>query len=134
MDWRDRRVVVIDDEAPARWLLALLFRECGAEVFLAGDGQSGLQLVQERHPDLVILDILLPGMNGWQVLQRLRQSSNVPVVVLTSFEDHDCEARCLEAGADDHVLKPFDREVLLARCRCAMRRYLTPARPSQLAA
>lgn len=125
MDWHGRQVVVIDDEAPSRWLLALLFRERGADVYLAGDGQSGLQTVRERRPDLVLLDILLPGMDGWEVLRQLRKTSDVPVVVLTSTGNHESEARCLDAGADDHVVKPFDREVLLARCRSAVRRYTT---------
>lgn len=128
MDWHNRRVVVIDDEAPSRWLLALLLREQGAKVYLASDGQSGLKLVDEHRPDLVILDILLPGMNGWEVLQRLRKSSDVPVVVLTSTSTPESEAKCLNAGADDHVAKPFQRDVLLARCRTALRRYTTPAR------
>lgn len=133
MNWHGRRVVVVDDEAPTRWLLALLFRRCGADVYLAGDGESGLQLVREHHPDLVILDIMLPGMDGWQVLQRLRKDSDVPVVVLTAWASRDVEARCLETGADDHVLKPFDQEVLLARCRSAVRRYTTPARSAAVA-
>jgi DNA-binding response OmpR family regulator len=122
-------VVVIDDEAPARWLLALLFRRQGAEVFLAADGPDGLQLARQCQPDLIILDIMLPGMDGWQVLHLLRQSSDVPVVVLTAIGNRETEARCLEAGADDHVRKPFDRDVLLARCRSAARRYRKPARP-----
>lgn len=129
MDWIRKRIVVIDDEAPARWLLALLFRKLGAEVYLAGDGPSGLQLARQCQPDLVILDIMLPGMDGWQVLRLLRQNSDVPVVVLTAIGNRETEARCLEAGADDHVRKPFDRDILLARCRSATRRYRTPARP-----
>jgi DNA-binding response OmpR family regulator len=64
----------------------------------------------------------------------LRQESNVPVVILTAMSSHDIEARCLEAGADDHVLKPFDRDVLMARCRSAVRRYATPARSATAAA
>jgi DNA-binding response OmpR family regulator len=85
-------------------------------------------LVGQCWPDLVILDLMLPGMDGWQVLQHIRQSSNVPVVVLTAVGTSETEARCLEAGADDHVRKPFEREILLARCQSAVRRYRTPAR------
>jgi len=133
MNWHGRRVVVIDDEAPARWLLALLFRKLGAEVVLAADGESGLQLVGQCSPDLVILDLMLPGMDGWQVLQHIRRSSNVPVVVLTAIGTSETEARCLEAGADDHVRKPFEREILLARCQSAVRRYRTPARARPVA-
>lgn len=127
MNWQGRRILVIDDEAPARWLLALLFREQGAEVYLAGDGPSGLDMVRGCQPDLVILDLLLPGMDGLQVLRRLRQTSDVPVVVLTAIGSRETEARCLADGADDHLLKPFDREVLMARCRSAARRYRAPA-------
>jgi two-component system KDP operon response regulator KdpE len=68
-------------------------------------------------------------MNGGQVLRQLRQSSNVPVVILASFNDSESEVRCLEDGADAHVLKPFDRDMLLARCRSVVRRYMAPARP-----
>ncbi|MFN2222834.1 MAG: response regulator [Chloroflexota bacterium] len=126
--WHGRRILVIDDEAPARWLLALLFRRQGAEVLLASDGPSGLQLARRCEPDLVILDILLPGMDGWQVLRLLRQTSDVPVVVLTAIGNRETEARCLEAGADDHVRKPFERDILLARCHAAVRHYKRLAR------
>ena len=124
MDWNGKQVLIIDDEAPTRWLLALLFRDRGAEVHLAPDAQSGLQMVHDQHPHLVILDILMPGMNGWEVLQILRKTSDVPVVVLTSTSNGESEARCLDAGADDHVAKPFDGDVLLARCWAPVRRYL----------
>jgi len=127
MDWHGKQVLIVDDEAPTRWLLAILFRERGAEVHLAADAESGLRMVGEHHPHLVLLDILMPGMNGWEVLQILRQTSDVPVVVLTSTSNGDSEARCLDAGADDHVAKPFDRDVLLARCWAPVRRYLNLA-------
>ena len=128
MDWRNKRVVVIDDEAPTRWLLALLFRERGAEVHLAGDGQRGLRMVGELRPDLIILDILMPGMNGWETLRLLRETTDVPVVVLTSTGTNEDVARCLDAGADDHVVKPFNKDVLMARCWAAVRRYPEPLR------
>jgi DNA-binding response OmpR family regulator len=127
MDWRGKNIVVIDGEGPTRWLLALLFRHRGAMVHLAKEGRSGLALVQEIEPDLVIVDILLPVMNGWEVLQTLRQRSDVPVIVLTSVDRSETIVRCLDAGADDYVVKPFDNDVLLARCWSAVRSYTNPA-------
>ncbi|UCG24060.1 MAG: response regulator [Chloroflexota bacterium] len=127
MDWHGKNVVIIDDERPVRWLLALLFRHNGADVQLAKDGEAGLRVVHETSPDLVILDLLLPLMNGREVLQRLRQTSNVPVVVLTSIDKGEEIVRCLDAGADDYVAKPFEGDVLLARCWSAVRRYTNPA-------
>lgn len=127
MDWKDKNVVIIDDERPVRWLLALLFRHHGADVQLASDGEAGLRVVRESSPDLVIVDLLLPLMNGREVLKTLRQSSNVPVVVLTSVDKGEEIVRCLDAGADDYVAKPFEGDVLLARCWSAVRRYTNPA-------
>jgi DNA-binding response OmpR family regulator len=127
MDWHGKNVVIIDDERPVRWLLALLFRHHGADVQLAKDGETGLCVVRDSSPDLVILDLLLPLMNGREVLKTLRRTSNVPVVVLTSIDKGEEIVRCLDAGADDYVAKPFEGDVLLARCWSAVRRYTNPA-------
>ena len=126
MDWRGKSLVVIDDEGPTRWLLALLFRHRGAQVHLAKEGQAGLAMVHETNPDLVIVDILLPITSGREILRTLRQSSEVPVVVLTSVNKNEEIVRCLDAGADDYVVKPFDADVLLARCWSAVRNYTKP--------
>jgi DNA-binding response OmpR family regulator len=126
MDWRGKRIVAIDGEGPTRWLLALLFRHRGATVYLAKEGRSGLALVHETNPDLVIIDILLPVMGGREILRTLRQSSDVPVIVLTSVNKNEEIVRCLDAGADDYIVKPFDTEVMLARCWSAVRTYSNP--------
>ena len=127
MDWRGKSIVVIDGEGPTRWLLALLFRHRGAKVHLAKEGQAGLALVHETDPDLVIVDILLPVMGGREILQTLRQTSDVPVIVLTSINKNEQIVRCLDAGADDYVVKPFETDVLLARCWSVVRSYANPA-------
>lgn len=120
MDWRNKNILIIDDEQHMRWLLAALFRHQGATVYLAADGRAGLQAFAELRPDLVILDVLLPGMNGHEVLRILRQSSLVPVVMLSAISNHDEIARQMDAGADDYVIKPFDSELLLSRCAAAL--------------
>lgn len=126
MDWRGKSIVAIDGEGPTRWLLALLFRHRGATVHLAKEGRAGLALVHETNPDLVIIDILLPVMGGREILRTLRQTSDVPVIVLTSVNRNDEIVRCLDAGADDYIVKPFDTEVMLARCWSAVRTYSNP--------
>ena len=126
MDWCDKSVLVIDDEQHMRWLLATLLRHRGATVHLAGDARTGLLRLDELRPDLVILDILLPGMNGQEALRIMRRTSNVPVIVLTSINKSDHIAQCLDLGADGYVTKPFDREMLLTRCAAALRRNSTP--------
>lgn len=120
MDWRNKNILIIDDEQHMRWLLAALFRHRGATVHLAADGRAGLQAFAELRPDLVILDVLLPGMNGHEVLRIMRQSSLVPVVMLSAISSNDEIVRHIDAGADDYVIKPFDSELLLSRCAAAL--------------
>jgi two-component system KDP operon response regulator KdpE len=120
------RVLVVDDEAPIRRALQLNLRARGYEVIEAGSGPQALQMVASEHPDIVLLDLGLPGMSGLEVLPAIRGWSSVPIIVLTVRDDERTKVRALDEGADDYVTKPFGMDELLARLRAALRR-ATPA-------
>ncbi|MBA2390002.1 MAG: response regulator transcription factor, partial [Geodermatophilaceae bacterium] len=116
-------LVVDDDPALTRVLKRGLTYE-GFVVEAAPDGEAGLVAARERPPDLVILDVMLPGLDGLQVLSRLRAADRrLPVLLLTGRDSPTDQIRGLEGGADDYVLKPFTFEVLVARVRALLRRY-----------
>jgi DNA-binding response OmpR family regulator len=118
-----QRILVIDDD-PA--IMSLLKRGLSYEGFvvdIAGTGENGLALARDRPPDLVVLDIMMPGINGLEVLRRLRAADErLPVLMLTAKDAPADQVQGLEAGADDYVVKPFTFEVLLARVRALLRR------------
>jgi len=118
------KVVVIDDAPDIVEVVSLCFqlRWSGTEVLSAGEGGEGLGLIEAEEPDIVILDINLPDMNGFQVIRELRRFSHVPVIMLTvKGEDTDI-ARGLEMGADDYMVKPFSHIELIARAEAVLRR------------
>ena len=108
-------VLAIEDEPDLRRLLGIIFSHAGYEVAEAGDGEAGLAAFAERQPDVVVLDIGLPLLDGWQVLERIRATSDIPVMLLTARAMEAEKARAAEAGADDYVTKPFRRRDLVAR-------------------
>ena len=116
------RVLVIDDEPQIRRALATNLRARDYDVELAATGEEGLRLAAERRPDLVLLDIGLPGIDGTDVVRGLRGWTNVPIVMLTVRSDEADKVDALDAGADDYVTKPFGMNELLARMRAALRR------------
>ena len=115
-------VLVVDDDPAILRTLSINLRARGYDVETAGDGRSALQIVGERMPDVVILDLGLPDLDGVTVLKRLRAFGRVPVVVLSARHESDDKVEALDEGADDYVTKPFDIEELLARVRAAIRR------------
>ncbi len=118
------KVVVIDDAPDIVEVVTLCFqlRWGGTEVLSAGEGGQGLELIEAENPDIVILDINLPDMNGFQVIRELRRFSQVPVIMLTvKGEDTDI-TRGLELGADDYMVKPFSHIELIARAEAVLRR------------
>lgn len=115
-------VLAVDDDPAILRTLSINLRARGYDVETAGDGRSALQIVDERMPDVVILDLGLPDLDGVAVLKRLRAYAQVPVVVLSARHESDDKVEALDEGADDYVTKPFDMEELLARVRAAMRR------------
>ena len=116
------RVLVVDDEPQIRRALATNLRARGYEVDLAASGEEALALAAERHPDVVILDLGLPGIDGIEVVRGLRGWTAVPIVVLSVRGDETDKVAALDAGADDYVTKPFGMNELLARLRAALRR------------
>jgi len=116
------RVLLIDDDALLREVLARALAQSGYEVLAAGTGGEGLSLFDLHHPDVVILDVLLPDMDGWEVCRRIRRISTVPILFLTALEEIPDRVRGLVLGGDDYVVKPFAVEELLARVEAILRR------------
>jgi two-component system KDP operon response regulator KdpE len=120
------RILVVDDETQIRRALATNLRARAYEVDLAATGEQALELAAERHPDLVLLDLGLPGIDGVDVVHGLRGWTDVPIIVLTVRSEESDKVRALDSGADDYVTKPFGMNELLARMRAALRRTTTP--------
>jgi DNA-binding response OmpR family regulator len=116
------KVLVVDDDEDIRSLLRVLLERAGAVVFEAPDGRDGLREFHARRPDLVILDVSMPEIDGWQMLDRIRDMSDVPVLMLTARADELERVRGLHAGADDYVVKPFGKQELIARVQALLRR------------
>jgi len=116
------RVLVVDDEPQIRRALSTNLRARGYEVDLAGTGEEALVLAAERHPDVVVLDIGLPGIDGIEVVRGLRGWTTIPIIMLSVREDEADKVEALDAGADDYITKPFGMNELLARLRAALRR------------
>lgn len=121
------RVLVVDDERPIRRFLHTSLTAHGYTVFEAADGPEALAAVVDQRPDLVILDLGLPGMAGVQVTRRLREWSQLPIIILSVRDGEEDKIAALDAGADDYLTKPFGIGELLARMRVALRRAAAPA-------
>ncbi|WCO67156.1 response regulator [Iamia majanohamensis] len=124
------RVLVVDDEPQIRRALATNLRARGHEVDLAATGEEALVVAADRHPDLVLVDLGLPGIDGIEVVEGLRGWSEVPIIVLTVRDDEADKVAALDAGADDYVTKPFGMNEVLARMRAALRR-AAPGTPEE---
>ena len=116
------RILVVDDDDDIRALLRELLERAGYEVVDAPDGRAGLRALYAVRPELVLLDVSMPQLDGWQTLERLRDLSDVPVMMLTARAAELEKVRALKAGADDYVTKPFGRQELLARTEALLRR------------
>jgi two-component system alkaline phosphatase synthesis response regulator PhoP len=116
-------VLVVDDDPKIRDLLRLYLVREGHRVTPAGDGESALAAARSGKPDLVVLDVMLPGMDGVEVCRRLREESSVPVILLTARTGDSDKVIGLDAGADDYVVKPFSPRELMARVRAQLRRH-----------
>ncbi|MCO6450016.1 MAG: response regulator transcription factor [Caldilineales bacterium] len=117
-----QRILLVEDEADLRNTLKLNLKEQGYKVSTAGNGFEGLEKAREKTPDLIILDLMLPGMDGLSLMRALRQDSDVPVLMLTARTSEMDKIVGLETGADDYLTKPFSLGELLARVRALLRR------------
>jgi two-component system, OmpR family, KDP operon response regulator KdpE len=127
------KILVVDDEPDVvesvRLGFTLQWRE--VDVIEANDGDTALSLIETEHPDIVLLDVGLPGMDGFEALRQLREFSDVPVLMLTARDDAMDKVKGLELGADDYVTKPFNHLELMARVRAVLRRLEMPAPASR---
>lgn len=119
---KHQSIMVIDDDPEMLQLLRRTFELEGYDVALAADGASGMMLLRDRKPDLLILDIMMPGPDGYMVLERIRQSYDIPVIMLTAKREATSLEKALALGADDYVKKPFRPLELVARVRAKLRR------------
>lgn len=117
-----KNVLVVEDDEDVRTLVGTRLRRAGYNVIVAADGLEGLRQFYGNRPDLVILDVAMPVMDGWQVLERIREVSSVPILMLTAMSEERDKVRGLRSGADDYISKPFAGEELLARVEAALRR------------
>ncbi len=117
-----KKVLIVEDDANIRELLRLYLEKDGFEVFGVGDGGNGLREFKKIEPDLVLLDIMIPVMDGWQVCREIRKSSHVPIIMLTAKGETIDKITGLEMGADDYIVKPLDMKEVIARVHAVMRR------------
>ena len=118
----NKKVLVVEDDSNISELLRLYLEKDGFDVVSAADGGEGIRLAQSENPDLILLDIMLPVVDGWFVCREVRKSSGVPIIMLTAKGETMDKINGLELGADDYVTKPFDVKELLARIHAVLRR------------
>jgi DNA-binding response OmpR family regulator len=125
IDSDKQMVLVIEDDPDIGHLVCLRLDRAGYATKHASDGQTGLRLLHEHHPDLILLDIGLPGIDGWQVLERIRDISDIPVIIVSARGLETEKVRGLQSGADDYITKPFGHQELVARVGAILRRNAT---------
>lgn len=124
-------VLIVEDDEKLAALLRTYFQKNNFMTLIAYDGLNGVQLAEQRRPDIIVLDLMLPGIDGWEVCRRIRKNNDVPILMLTARDDEADRLSGLEIGADDYVTKPFSPREVVARARVILRRtYKQP--PSQL--
>ncbi len=120
------RVLIIEDDANIAELIRLYLEKDGFDVTLASDGRQGVDTFFKLRPDIVLLDIMLPEMDGWDVCREIRKSDKTPIIMLTAKDETADKVTGLELGADDYISKPFDMKEVIARIHAVLRRY-TPS-------
>ena len=123
------KILLVDDDPNIRQLVNLYLEKEGFEVEMSDRGDAALARFKASPPDLMLLDVMLPGMDGWQVLREARKASNVPIIMLTAKDETFDKVLGLELGADDYIAKPFDMKELVARIKAVIRRYQAPEAP-----
>jgi two-component system OmpR family response regulator len=127
-----KRILVVDDEEKIVEILKAYLERENYQVLVAYDGRSALELAAKQPPDLVILDLMLPEISGWDVCRTLRQDSEVPIIMLTARDETTDKIVGLELGADDYVTKPFDPKEVVSRIRAVLRRTEARAAPKDV--
>ena len=118
-----RKVLIVEDDNNIAELLHLYLEKEGFETQVAGDGPTGVERFRADTPDLVLLDIMLPGMDGWSVCRKIRETSKVPIIMLTAKGETEDKVNGLEMGADDYIVKPCEMKEVLARIHAVLRRF-----------
>ena len=126
---QERKILIVDDEAGLRELVRINLEHEGFAVIQAENGAQGLAMAREELPDLVIMDVMMPEMDGWEACRQLREFSQVPVLMLTARVQSQDIVTGLDRGADDYLGKPFNMDELMARVRALLRRVPSPNRP-----
>ena len=116
------KILTIDDDVAMTNLIALLLRSYNLDVIIANDGERGLALARSENPDLIMLDLTMPGMDGWEVCKTIRAESKVPIIILSALDDPSVVSSALDAGADDYMVKPVPSGVLIAHINNLTRR------------
>ena len=117
-----KKILIVDDDENICELLRLYLEKDGFTTLVANDGGAALHSVQINNPDLVLLDIMMPVLDGWQVCREIRKNSNVPIIMLTAKGETFDKVLGLELGADDYITKPFDSKEVVARIKAVLRR------------
>jgi DNA-binding response OmpR family regulator len=121
------RILVIEDDPRTAELVAAYLRREGYDTAIAADGREGLQRAERERPDLVVLDLMLPELSGWEVCRRLRREADIPILILSASDQEADRIRGLDVGADDYVVKPFSPKEVVARVKAILRRTRRPA-------
>jgi len=119
------KVLVIDDDPAMTELITLLLKTHGLDAYMANSGEEGLEMIRTVSPDVVILDLMMPGMDGWQVCTQVRSFSAIPILILSALDSPGLVARALDGGADDYLVKPVPSGVLVAHLNTLVRRAVT---------
>ena len=119
------KILLVEDNIELHAIVRFALRDFTTNIIIATDGREGLRQFFQQQPDLVILDIMLPFLNGWELCQRIRELSDIPIIMLTSLQTDENMLRGLEAGADDYIVKPFNVNILRARVMAVFRRTQT---------
>ena len=125
------KVLVVEDDKNIADLLRIYLEKEQMECRIAGDGLAGLEQFHQFQPDLVLLDIMLPGMDGWAVCKKIRETSKVPIIMLTAKGELEDKVSGLEMGADDYITKPFEMKEVLARVHAVLRRFGGEEQPAE---
>ena len=126
------KILVIDDDTAITELMGMLLKTFGFDVLTTNIGSEGIRLAQEEQPNVILLDLMMPDLDGWQVCKAIRQTSNVPILILSAINDPRMVASVLDVGADDFLVKPVPSGVLVANIKKLMRRNTSSLDASKL--